>query len=347
MFADDVDFNACRDPAGKFTDVRNMKRVTLKDIAARAGVSVALVSNYLNRHPSARMSKETKEKIDTALVELNYHCSDIARSLRTGRSHIIGYFTENLRNQVNQNEMIEIYDAAARENYRVIVGFSPNSGMILENIRAFIARGCDAVIISGYFPQHIVDQLAILPVPTVMLNTHDTASFPGKMLRYDYRTAVRSAIDHLKKGGHTGIYYMCGSAMPEDQRYSECIRNVSAENILHMPDKEFMFDQWYSMIKKHPDCTAILHMNDFLAMKTIQYASAAGIAVPDDLAVIGFDNIKATDYTVPTLSSIRRPLASAAEHAVKALLAELENKPYDLPETLPCEFIRRDSVKNK
>ena len=97
-----------------------MRKVTLKDIAARAGVSTALVSNYLNHHPSARMSDQTREKIDRALKDLDYHGSDIARSLRTGRSHIIGYFTGNLRNEVTQNEMLEIYNAAEEENYRVI-----------------------------------------------------------------------------------------------------------------------------------------------------------------------------------------------------------------------------------
>ena len=97
-----------------------MKKVTLKDIAARAGVSIALVSNYLNHHPSARMSKQTQEKIDSALAELDYHCSDIARSLRTGRTNIIGYYSENLRNEVTRNEMLEIYNAAADENYLLL-----------------------------------------------------------------------------------------------------------------------------------------------------------------------------------------------------------------------------------
>ena len=322
-----------------------MKRVTLKDIAARAGVSIALVSNYLNRHPSARMTERTRKKIDKALNDLNYHCSDIARSLRTGRCNIIGYFTENLRNEVNQNEMIEIYDAAARENYRVIVGFSANRGTSMENIRAFIARGCDAVIVSGSFSQDMVDQLAELPIPTVILNTHYSAAFPGKMLRYDYRTAVRSAINYLKEQGHTGIYYIGGRQMYEDQRYCEFVESVSEKNVFGVDYGNISYDEWDSFMKSHPDCTAILHMNDFLALRTMQYAAASGLSVPDDLSVVGFDNIHAADFTVPTLSSISRPLASAAQYAVKAVLDELENKSSDLPEILPCEFIRRDSVK--
>lgn len=322
-----------------------MKRVTLKDIAAQAGVSIALVSNYLNRHPSARMTEETREKIDKALNDLNYHCSDIARSLRTGRSYIIGYFTENLRNEVNQNEMIEIYDAAARENYRVIVGFSSNRKNSMENIRTFIARGCDAVIISGSFSQEMVDQLAELPIPTVILNTDLRAAYPGKMLRYDYRTPLRSAIDYLKEQGHTGIYYMCGKQMYEDQRYDEFVKNVSAKNVFSIDYGNISFDEWNSFMKAHPDCTAMLHMNDFLALRTIQYAVPVGLSVPDDLSVVGFDNIHAADFSVPTLSTVSRPLASAAQYAVKAVLAELEKKPFELPEILPCEFIRRDSVK--
>ena len=323
-----------------------MQKVTLKDIAAKAGVSIALVSNYLNRHPSARMSQETRKKIDQALKELDYHCSDIARSLRTGRTRIIGYFSESLRNEVNQNEMLEIFDAAAKENYRVIVGFSANRGVILENIRAFQARGCDAVIVSGYFTQEEVELIAALPFPTVILNTHSTAALPGKMLRYDYRAAVHSAIEYLKQTGHSGIYYHTYSNMHRhDQRFLEFVETVSQENVWLTDKDDFTAETFQSFLKKHPDCTALLHLNDYLAMRTIQYCTASGIRIPDDCSIIGFDNIRATDYTCPSLSSISRPLADAAYHAVHAVLAELEKKPYDLPEILPCQFIRRDSVK--
>ena len=101
-----------------------MKKTTLKDIAIKSGVSVALVSNYLNKRPSARMSDETRKKIDAAVAELDYHGSAIARSLRTGKSKIIGYVSEALRTEVSQKEMLAIFDAAAEKKYQVFVAFS-------------------------------------------------------------------------------------------------------------------------------------------------------------------------------------------------------------------------------
>lgn len=321
-----------------------MKKITLKDIANRAGVSVALVSNYLNRHPSARMTDQTREKIDQALKDLDYHCSDIARSLRTGRTRIIGYFSENLRNEVTQNEMLEIYDAAAEENYRVIVGFSANRGTTLENIRAFQARGCDAMIVSGYFDQTLAEQIAALPVPTVILSTCAAASIPGKLLRYDYRSAVRDAINYLRERGHSGIYYQTHQLESGDQRYMEFSESVSAERIWLLQNRHITPDEFRVFLDQHPDCTAILHLNDILAMRTLQNCAANGINVPRELSVIGFDNIRTTEYTTPTLSTISRPLSEAAHFAVRTVLDELEKKNSSLPEILPCHFIPRGSA---
>ena len=296
-----------------------MKKVTLKDIAARAGVSTALVSNYLNHHPSARMSDQTREKIDRALKDLDYHGSDIARSLRTGRSHIIGYFTGNLRNEVTQNEMLEIYNAAEEENYRVIVGFATDLSNPMENIRAFQARGYDALIVSGNFDQDITEQISELSCPTVILNTNSEAWLPGKMLRYDYRAAVREAIDYLKKQGHTGIYYQTRYFEPEDQRYMEFIESVSEKNIWCLKQQNASAAEWKTFLHKHPDCTAMLHLNDFLAMKTIQNCAANGIKVPDDFSVVGFDDIRTAEYATPALSSISRKFFPANLYGETAL----------------------------
>ena len=320
-----------------------MKRVTLKDIASHAGVSVALVSNYLNRHPSARMSEQTREKIDRALKELDYHCSDIARSLRTGRSRIIGYFSENLRNEVNQNEMMEIFDAAAEENYRVIVGFTGERKFSLDNIRSFLARGCDALIVSGFFNQQAAEQLAELHIPVVILNTHPTASCPGKMLRYDYRTAMRSAIQYLQQNGHTGIYYQAQNFTRNDQRAIEFLAHFPEDHVWNMK-RSAGADDLRSFLKQHPDCTAMLHLNDYLAMRTIQNCTELGLRIPEDISIVGFDNIRATEYSSPSLSSIRRPLSQAAHCAVRSVIAALDGVSEPLPEVLPCEFIPRNSV---
>ena len=197
-----------------------MKKTTLKDIAIKSGVSVALVSNYLNKRPSARMSDETRKKIDSAIAELDYHGSAIARSLRTGKSKIIGYVSEALRTEVSQNEMLAIFDVAAEKKYQVFVAFSNERAKTLSNIKMLKERGCDAIIVSGYYDQEFSEEICRSFNPVVILNTHPTASIPGKLLHYDYRKAFAEAISYLQAKGHKEIVYQTTLNDYFEQRYT-------------------------------------------------------------------------------------------------------------------------------
>ena len=321
-----------------------MKKVTLKDIAEKAGVSVALVSNYINQRPSARMTGETRARIDNALKELDYHGSAIARSLRTGRSNIIGYVSEALRTEVSQNEMLAIFDAAAAANYQVFVAFSSARDKTLANIRMLKERGCDAIIVSGYFNEEFSRQICRSFNPVVILNTHPDISIPGKMLRYDYRAAVREAILYLKQKGHQEIYYQSSLEGSYEQRFMEFTSFFGEEKVWHTNNEFTSLEDWKNFRQQHPACSALLHLNDFMAMRSIQHCAKLGIKIPEEIAVVGFDNIHAAECTTPPLTTVSRPLKQAAEYAVNALLAQLAGKEFDLPESIPCKFIIREST---
>ncbi len=320
-----------------------MKKTTLKDIAEKAGVSAALVSNYLNRNPSARMSDETRRKIDTALKELDYHGSAIARSLRTGKSRIIGYVSAALRTEVSRQEMMAVFNAAAEREYQIFVAYSPEKEMTLRNIRMLRERGCDAVIVSGFFSEEFSREICSISSNIIILNTHPAAEIPGKILRYDYRAAVREAILYLQSKGHENICYQTAYDSSFEQRYLEFTSFYGKENVWYPENNLPSVEEFAGYIKKHK-CTAMLHVNDFYAMRTIQNCTALNIRVPQDLAVIGFDNITAADYTTPTLSSISRPLAEAANIAVNHLIALINGEESELPPSLPCKFIPRGSI---
>lgn len=321
-----------------------MKKTTLKDIAAEAGVSVALVSNYLNRRPSARMSEDTRKRIDAAVAALDYHGSAIARSLRTGRSNIIGYVSEALRTEVSQNEMLAVFDAAAEENYQVFVAYSSAREKTLANIRMLKERGCDAIIVSGYFDENFSLEICCSFTPVVILNTFPDIAIPGKILRYDYRAAVREAILYLQNAGHEKIFYQSSLDGSYEQRYMEFTAFFGDERVWHTGNENPSLTEWQEFRRRHPDCTAMLHLNDFMAMRTIRHCRRMNIRIPEDMAVIGFDNIHAAECTMPSLSTVSRPLAKAARCAVKALLTQLRGEEYTLPESLKCEFIVRESI---
>ena len=321
-----------------------MKKTTLKDIAAEAGVSVALVSNYLNRRPSARMSEDTRKRIDAAVAALDYHGSAIARSLRTGRSNIIGYVSEALRTEVSQNEMLAVFDAAAAANYQVFVAYSSAREKTLANIRMLKERGCDAIIVSGYFDEKFSREICRSFNPVVILNTFPDIALPGKILRYDYRAAVREAILHLQQSGHEKIFYQTSVDGSFEQRYMEFTAFFGEKRVWHTQNENPSFEEWQQFRSQHPDCTAMLHLNDFMAMRTIRHCRKMNMRIPEDMAIVGFDNIHAAECTTPSLSTVSRPLAQAAQCAVKSLLAQLRNEEYNLPESLKCEFIVRESI---
>ena len=319
-----------------------MKKATLKDIAAKAGVSVALVSNYLNQRPSARMSENTKAKIDHAIAELDYRTSEIARSLRTGKSNIIGYVSESLRTEVAQNEMLAIFDAASEDNYQVFVAFSSDRKNTMASIRMLKDRGCDGIIVSGYFNESFSLEICNAFNNVVILNTYPDVMIPGKMIHYDYRIAVKEAISYLESKGHKEIVYQTTLNNYHEQRYLEFIEHFGTEKVWSIVSPTL--DDWRNFFKEHPNCSAMLHLNDFIAMQTIQSCSAMNIKVPADLAVVGFDNIHAAECATPPLATICRPLSEAASCAVKALIAKLNGREYTLPESLPCKFIPRGSI---
>ena len=319
-----------------------MGNVTLRDIAARAGVSAALVSNYLNRRPCARMTGETRKKIDAAVAELGYHGSSVARTLRTGKSNIIGYVVQTLRTEVSQNEMLAVFDAAAAENYQIFVAFSSTCEETLANIRMLTSRGCDAIIASGLFDGDFSARLCDSFSPLVILNIHPFAAIPGKLLRYDYGTAVRASIEYLRSKGHREIFYQTDLGNSPEQRRLAFIDVCGEDKVWNIRNPSL--DDWRAFRRAHPGCTAMLHLNDFLAMRTIQSCRKLGLRVPEDLAVVGFDDIRAAECATPGLSSIRRPLEEAAACAVKALIARLNGGDFRLPESLPCRFIPRESI---
>ncbi len=322
-----------------------MKKATLKDIAQAAGVSIALVSNYINRRPCARMSAETKERIDTALKTFDYQGSAIARSLRTGKSRIIGYISSALRTEVTQNEMLAIFDAAQKEGYQVFVVFAPDAEHMLHHVRMLRERGCDGVIVSGYLPQDITVEIIENCKPAIVLNTHPFAESPGKMLRYDYCTGVRDAIKYLQSKGHTGIYYQTFVRTREEQRFIEFSSLCGQDHVWHIdPKMNVSIADMKSFLKKHPDCSAILHLNDFLTMHSIRNCRALGLKIPEDIALVGFDNIHAAECSSPALSTISRPLHEVATMAVKSIISYIEEGICNLPASVPCKFIVRESI---
>ena len=293
-------------------------QVRLKDIAGHAGVSVALVSNYLNNHQAARMSQATRERIEKALAELDYQPSWAARTLRTGKSNIIGLVATMLNYEVNQSEMLALFNEAVRRGYQLFVQYTGNCPERLPGaVKTLLAQGCDLVIISGNLTEDDCQALSIYRSKLLLINSHKNSEIPGRTLRYDYESAVFEALQDLADHGHKNICYLCDKAWSIDQRMNAFLAQHPAENLVDCNLYGKRSKEWFDdLLLRHPDCTAFFCINDVIAMELMQYMILSCRSIPQDYSILGFDNIHSSNLTVPALSTIARPLATAARRAL-------------------------------
>lgn len=329
------------------------RRVTIQDIANHVGMSIGMVSSVLGRKSYCTASDSTRELIESAADELGYRPNLLARSLKDGRSHIVGFICESAQNEVSSQQIVYLTNALLPYGYQVQVIYSRGEPKLRKlAYNRFVDSGCDAVIISGGFSKLDFPVL----VPTVGISNSADSESLDNVVFIDYRTGVIEALDHLRDSGHQNIFLaaMYWSTFFTDQRklaFDEYMQKLepAAENIA---DRTLIFQKFEEItgqnisrfLEQHPDCTAFLCTNDLVAMKIIQALSEISLSVPEDFSVIGFDDIITADFFIPRLSSIRKPGEKIMEEAVKLLINKLENKNHSIKKSVPCHLIKRDSV---
>ena len=322
---------------------------TLKEIAQKAGVSAALISAYLNGRSSARMRSETRERIDAALRETGYRPSPIARALRTGRSGIIGYLASSLQNEVSQRELVCFHETLAAHGFKMLTRYTKNEHLLFaDGCQEFIRMGCDGLIVSGIRHEETLEFCRTLPVPTVGLCQKPEWSRYDFMIAEDYRPGVESAMKHLIREGCRDVVFLSlgWDKYQNDPRYSIYREFFPAGQDVVVPASQISDTAWLrSLLKRHPETTAFFCVDDNSAMTTLGALGELGFRVPQDFAVIGFDDLPAA--TALRLASIRKSQTEMAESAVTLLEGMLKNRPVAVTRIFPAEFIPRRSCMKK
>ena len=322
-------------------------KVRLKDIAGQAGVSIALVSNYLRNHQAARMSQTTRARIEKALAELDYQPSWAARTLRTGKSNIIGLVATMLNYEVNQSEMLALFNEAVQRGFQLFVQYTGECPERLPGaVKTLLAQGCDMVIISGNLTDEDCRALSEFASKVLLINSNKTAEIPGRTLRYDYESAVLEALDDLAGQGHKNICYLCNKEWRIDQRMNAFLTRYPEENLVDCNFYKERSQEWFEqLLNKKKACTAFFCINDFIALELMQYMLLSNRKVPQDYSVLGFDNVHAAALTVPSLSSIARPLTAVARKVLDRCEAIIKDSNHEfVVEIFKCIYIPRSST---
>jgi DNA-binding LacI/PurR family transcriptional regulator len=325
------------------------RRPTIKDVAAAAEVSASTVSAVLNG--TAPTSPGVRERVANAVAQLGYQAEAHARNLRRRRAHAVGLVIPDPANPFFIEVALGV-QSKALESGMVVVLCATDEAAELDAYCAhlFQARSVDGLIFTSgghRFPGEL--DLLGSKVPVVLaddLFADAPYPFVGSDNRGGARAAARLALDH----GHRRIAILAGPAevWTAEQRLAgyldELAREGMAPATVVRGDYRVPSGQRASAAILESGATTVLAANDLMAIGLIQTCLHAGVRIPGDLSVVGFDDIPAASYLAPQLSTVRQPGREIGRAAMAALLTQLAGNPPDDRLLLPTELVVRDTL---
>ncbi len=309
------------------------KTPDIRAVAALAKVSIATVSRTINGSPvvSDRLSK----RVWQAIEQLNYFPNTHARSLVSGRSRILGIIVENITNPFFP-ELIQCFEEiAVAHGYEILVSSSNSDPAVLTTcVRRMIERKVEGVAMLTFGEEEpVLDQLAFHDIPIVLAEFRLEDPKTSTILM-DYTTGIRAAINHLAELGHSKISFLAGphkihSAITRENDFRDAMEAAGLQI-----QKKWVIECDHTLkggvagfgrlqaLASRP--TAILCSNDMTAIGVLRAAYMGGLRVPQDVSVIGLDDIDFAEFTLPPLTTIRLSRADLARAAFEALRQQAE-----------------------
>ncbi len=304
--------------------------MNLEEVARRAKVSTATVSRVLN-NPEA-VKSTTRARVNQAIEELKYHPNLHARSLAGGKSRTLGIIVSNMENPFFFDVIkVAESDAHARGYEIVVANTDYRREQLVRSIQLMLARRVSglALIVSEMDPS-LVHELTASHIPIVFYDAF--TSEPGIWnIQIDYESGMRRLLDHLHRSGHVRMAFVShhSNLSPMGVREEIFTRTVSELS----PHIDFMsvtnvdgLDGGAAAAREILDSgfdpTAILCVNDFMALGVLTQLRKRGLRVPEDISVTGFDDIKLSEYCYPALTTVHIPRARIGHLLFDALVPE-------------------------
>jgi DNA-binding LacI/PurR family transcriptional regulator len=339
--------------AAKKRHVPGAGAVTLKAVAEHVQLSPGTVSAVLNDSPSSKHIPEmTRERIIEAARRLNYKPNFFARYLRNKRTYTIGVMLNDIGSEYGGLVICGIEDYVRQKDYFFITGVHRHDPTLFQKYeRLLMERGVEGVIAVDVHLPHA------LQVPTVAIAGHQQYDGVTNIV-LDHHRAAQIALQHLLTLGHREIAVMKGNPASADSQVRwESILEVSKALGIRIPEElviqldsentspELGYPHAITLLKRKRPFTALFAFNDISAIGAIRAFQEAGLRVPQDVSVIGFDDIKSAAFHSPSLTTVRQPLWEMGKTAAKILLARIEgDDEYPKQLAVEPELIVREST---
>ena len=328
-----------------------MKKAYIYDVATLAGVSHQTVSRVLNNHSS--LKPETRDKVEKAIAELNYRPNQAARQLVTSRSKMIGILIAGTELYGPWAILNAMEREARLEGYSVIsISVLPDSP---ESWRAGIDQlqnlDIDGVITIA-LPQKIIKELekTLSRVTIVLVDTEPSKKFDA--INIDNYQGGKIATEHLIELGHSEILHITGpmsgyESQMRRQGYEDVMRTkkYSADVIEGNWSIEKGYEVGKEIAERRIAPTAIFAANDHLALGVIKALDEAGISVPRDISIVGFDDIPEAKFMTPSLSTVRQNFDELGKLSIHKMMGQLKEASKPEAINIDAKLIIRDSTQ--
>lgn len=340
---------------GKKPGPKKTPVVTLKAVAEHVGLTPGTVSAVLNNAPSSRsIPQHTKNRILAAARELNYRPNFFAQSLRKKRTYTIGVIVEEIGDAYGSLVISGIEQYLRQRNYFFLTVVHRHDPELLERYaQILLERGVEGFI--------TVDMLLreAPPLPTVAVAGH--REFPGVTnIVLDHQHAAEAALSHLRDLGHKDIAFMKGQPHSSDSadRWQAICRvagnlgveikpELTVQIEIDDPTPQLGYPFAKKLLERNVPFTALFAYNDLSALGAIRAFQDAGVRVPKDVSVVGFDDIQGAAYNTPSLTTVRQPLTRMGKIAAQTLLERIEGQE-DYPSEIAIEpelVVRESTAK--
>jgi LacI family transcriptional regulator len=333
-----------------------------------AGVSTATVSNVLNNSP--KVTVETREKVMRVIRETKYRPNSIAKSLKVKRTNTIGVIYEDIT-VFNTPDIINGIDEYTEScGFHIILNnlrlykrlgnqyrdTNKYQKLIGDTIQLLLNRQVEGIIYIGAHSRDMADIITNINIPLVCAYCYASGDLYHSVI-YDDEGAAYRIIQYLIELGHRRIAVISGlyDSLQSQARFKGYQRALNDYHLLFNPsyikagdwEQESGYRLGKELLSLAEPPTAIFAMNDLMAAGVIDAANEAGLKIPQELSLVGFDNRECSSYFIPKLTTMTLPLNEMGKKSAEILIGLIENKPPDYPGKslqLECTLLERESV---
>ncbi len=326
-------------------------RATIKEVASVAGVSTQTVSRVINERPD--VSPETRKKVQNVVKTLGYQPSALARSLISQRSYTLGVVTAGLKHIGPSRTLSGITSSAEEAGYSILLKELPDYDTedISPIFQALLSRHVDGIIWAvpevGENRKWVNDPPVDIEIPLVYLTMEPRDNL--SIVSINNYLGGRMAMSHLLEQGYRKIGHVSGPLdWWESRQRMSAWKDTLTESGLDACDSHFVEGNWSSasgalaiekLFDQYPDLDALFVANDQMALGVMQVLGEKGMRIPQDIGIVGFDNIAESAFFSPALTTIQQDQHSVAKIAVAEIIKIIESGWQELEAVLPKSVV--------